>query len=151
MKKLFLILAMLFSTLGTYSQELVIPFNDLPNRTKSFLLKYYNDTKYANPLYFVEYDGYYNNKVDGFVVKFENGTVIDFEKNGSLESIYTGVADTITPEILPKKIRKSFKKINPRNRPIVGLSIDRDGFITEYEIEISSGVEIIINTKGNIK
>lgn len=151
MKKLFLILAMLFSTLGTYSQEVVIPFNDLPNRTKSFLLKYYNDTKYSNPLYFVEYDGYYNNKVDGFVVKFENGTVIDFEKNGSLESIYTGVADTITPEILPNKVRKSFKKINPRNYPIVELSIDRDGFITKYEIEISSGVEIIINTKGNIK
>lgn len=151
MKKLFLILVMLLSTLTIYSQEFEITFNELPNNSQAFLVKYYNDSRYVNPVCWVECEGLRHNRVEEFVVKFDNGTIIEFDKHGSLESIDAGLYDYISPNILPNSVRKELKKLNHKRYRIVEYKIDKRCLTTEYEVELSNGVEFKFNKKGVLK
>jgi hypothetical protein len=151
MKKLFLILVMLLSTLTIYSQEFEITFNELPNNSQAFLVKYYNDSRYANPVCWLECEGLRHNRVEDFVVKFDNGTIIEFDKHGSLESIDAGLYDYISPNILPNSVRKELKKINHKRYRIVEYNIDKRRLTTEYEVELSNGIEFKFNKKGVLK
>jgi hypothetical protein len=150
MKKITFLFIMTFIALSNINaQHLEITKVELPNNVIEFIDKYYQE--YGNPIIFVEYDSYRNNKVDEFEVHYTNGTVLEFDKKGFLKSIDCGTTDSISINVLPINVRNTFNKINVSKLKIVELTIDRRRNVIDYEIELENGIDYTFNKYGKLK
>lgn len=151
MKKI--LLSLIFIILGTpiFSQHMEIEGYELPNNSIEFLRDNYNSySKYGTPMFYVEYDDNRNGRVDEFEVHFENGTVIEFDRDGKLKSIDCGKNDIVPLSIIPSCIKNALRRYT-RNFNIVEYSIDRGRLKIEYEIELNNGIEFKFNKNGKLK
>lgn len=133
-----------------FAQHMEIEGYDLPNNSIKFLRENYSHSKYGTPIYLVEYDDTRNGKVEEFEVHFVNGTVIEFNRDGELKSIDCGIGDIVPLSIIPSKICNTLKCYE-KNLEIVEYTIDRELFLTEYEIELRNGREFTFNKNGKLK
>lgn len=150
MKRFLLSLMLFISSLVSFGQHLEIVESDLPDQSQTFLNEYYSNEKYQDRICFVEYDDD-NGRVEGFDVLFYNGTKVEFDKNGMLESITCSKNDTINIDIIPRHIYNAFKQYNRGNSKLVEYSIDRKRLTITYEFDLLNGKELKFNKKGNLK
>lgn len=145
----------LMMAIGTYAQREYqeLTKEQLPKNVIEFVDTYYSDSIYVNAQYFVEYEFEIgpSTLIDEYEVRFDNGTKLEFNRQGNLTSIDCGVNDKINVNILPVIIKDQLKKYS--NRKIVELSIDynRKGKKPlEYEIDFDNGFERKFNNKGKL-
>ncbi len=150
MKKISFFIIMCFVALSTINaQHFEINKTELPNNVIQFIDNHYKD--YKNPIIYIEYDSYRNNRVDEFEIHYPNGTVLEFNEKGLLKSIDCGINDSISVNVLPINIRLAFNKINVSKLKIVDLSIDRRRNAIDYEIELENSVDYTFNKHGKLK
>lgn len=154
MKKFFMLVFCLMLAVGSYAQRehLEITKDQLPDNVIEFLDKYYSDSIYNNPKYFIEFEYEFrpNAPIDDFEVHFSNGTKVEFNKYGYLTSIDCGRGDSVNINIIPSFIKNQIKRYNKR---IVDYNIDydrRDKKPLEYEIDFENGFECTFNHKGKL-
>lgn len=131
----------------------IISKDQLPKNVIEFVDTYYSDSIYVNAQYFVEYEFEIgpSTLIDEYEVRFDNGTKLEFNRQGNLTSIDCGVNDKINVNILPVIIKDQLNKYSNRN--IVELSIDynRTGKKPlEYEFDFDNGFERKFNSKGKL-
>lgn len=149
MKRFLLSLMLFISSLVSFGQHLEIVDSDLPGPSQIFLNEYYSNAKYHDRICLVEYDD--SGRVEGFDVLFYNGTKVEFDKNGRLESITCSKNDTINTNIIPRHIYNAFKQYNKGNSKLVEYSIDRGRLTITYEFDLLNGKELKFNKNGNLK
>lgn len=150
MKRFLLSLMLFISSLVSFGQHLEIVESNLPGPSQAFLNEYYSNEKYRDKICFVEYDDD-SGRVEGFDVLFYNGTKVEFDKNGRLESVTCSKNDTININIIPRHIYNAFKRYNRSNSKLVEYSIDRGRLAITYEFDLLNGKELKFNKNGNLK
>lgn len=117
MKKLFAIMAsMMFTMSACADYKQIIQFNELPQAAQDFVTQYYNTTDIMHIE--TEQDGL----TKDYTVYLNNGTQIDFEHNGELESIdcqRSAVPEGIVPQAINTYVKTNYPNL----------------FIVEYHVE----------------
>ena len=142
-------LGLFLTSISSFSQHLEIVESNLPDQAQAFLNEYYSNEKYKNKICFVDYNDI--GRIEGFDVLFYNGTKIEFNKKGKLESITCSKNDTININIIPKHIYSVFKRYNKYNSKLVEYSIDRGNLFITYEFDLLNGQEFKFNKNGKLK
>ncbi len=136
MKRIAIISVLVFTFLfvNLFANERPISPEALPNNAKSFIKKYFKNTR----IEFAEQDR------DSYEVYLDDGTEIEFRRNGEWEKV-DGKYNAIPTGFIPKKVLNSIKKEFPRAN-IVSIDKDYGG----YDIELDNRMEIKIASNGTI-
>ena len=120
-----------------FAQEVIIPFNQLPAKAKTFIHQYFKDVKVMNVIQ--DKDVFSKD----FDVNFENGTKIEFDRTGNLKEIKT-LSGSVPSSLVPAKI-KQYISNNYKGASIV--EIDKDAY--KIDVELSNGVDLDFDKNGN--
>ncbi|MDE7458256.1 MAG: PepSY-like domain-containing protein [Muribaculaceae bacterium] len=85
-------------------------------------------------------------RISEYEVILSDGTEISFDRNGNWENVETSNSKSVPSSMVPKAISDYVAKNQPKTR-IVGIDKERNG----YEIELSNGVDMKFDAKGNFK
>ena len=85
-------------------------------------------------------------RISEYEVILSDGTEISFDRNGNWENVETNNSKSVPSSMVPKAISDYVAKNQPKTR-IVGIDKERNG----YEIELSNGVDMKFDAKGNFK
>ena len=85
-------------------------------------------------------------RISEYEVILSDGTEISFDRNGNWENVETNNSKSVPSSMVPKAIIDYVAKNQPKTR-IVGIDKERNG----YEIELSNGVDMKFDAKGNFK
>lgn len=146
MKRFLILLLLLLSFSISYGDnEKRISKDDLPSTSINFINRYYNDLT-------IEYC--LSEKVFSKIVEYDvylsDGTKIEFDKHGCLNSIITPNKCGVNFCIIPSKIGKYLLK-NYYDCYIYGYSIEHK--LKSYEehiIYLSNGHKLVFNNKGSL-
>lgn len=138
MKKLFSILMIAFSAV-LFAQDQNISFNKLPQKAQQFVKTYFG----VKNVSVVTLDDDYIKKE--YEVYLTNGTKIEFDGSGSWKEV-DGKRNTIPAGYAPASIASYVKKSFP-NAKIT--KIEKNRF--SYEVELSNGLDLEFNSKGQFK
>lgn len=136
MKTIAIIALMALSTFG-FAQKKVINNNQLPANAQTFIKNNFainqisSTTEEQESLFSKEYK-----------VILNNGTEIEFDKSGNWEEV-DGHKTAIPLKIVPRTIQNYVAKSFP-NTQIVKIKKS----LRKYEVEISNGLELEFNKKG---
>ena len=141
MKKFLLMLTALVAMSGqAFARDKVTrDVNVLPQPAKTMLTRYFTQT------------GVNHIKIDKSVlgndyeVVLNDGTELDFDKNGNLKEIDTGRAGV--PDGLVMKSIRDYVASNYPGQKIVNMDIERSG----YDIELANGTDLVFDRAGNFK
>jgi len=128
-----------FLSFQVNAQKTVIQQNELPQTAQTFIKKHFgNETtttviKEVEHLIKTEYDVY-----------LSNGIEIEFDSDGNWKEVKNENNGALPTGFIPKSINKYVKQNFP-NTHIVKIEKKRSGF----EIEISNGIDIDFNSKGD--
>ena len=120
-----------------FAQEVIIPFNQLPAKAKTFIHQYFKDVKVMNVIQ--DKDVFSKD----FDVNFENGTKIEFDRTGNWKEIKT-LSGSVPSSLVPAKI-KQYISNNYKGASIV--EIDKDTY--KIDVELSNGVDLDFDKNGN--
>lgn len=120
-----------------FAQEVIIPFNQLPAKAKTFIHQYFKDVKVMNVIQ--DKDVFSKD----FDVNFENGTKIEFDRTGNWKEIKT-LSGSVPSSLVPAKI-KQYISNNYKGASIV--EIDKDAY--KIDVELSNGVDLDFDKNGN--
>ena len=120
-----------------FAQEVIIPFNQLPAKAKTFTHQYFKDVKVMNVIQ--DKDVFSKD----FDVNFENGTKIEFDRTGNWKEIKT-LSGSVPSSLVPAKI-KQYISNNYKGASIV--EIDKDAY--KIDVELSNGVDLDFDKNGN--
>lgn len=134
MKHFLLTFLFIFSSFSyCLSEEVIISPNELPSNVKALVEKYFPGTN----IMYAEID--YNE----YEIRLNNGTEIEFDKNGEWKEIKT--YQNFPTEILPKYAVLAIKKMYPN-----AFIIKAEKIWGGFEIKTNNMMEIYIDNKGNI-
>ena len=136
MRKIIGIAIVLISNFA-FAQEVIIPFNQLPAKAKTFIHQYFKDVKVMNVIQ--DKDVFSKD----FDVNFENGTKIEFDRTGNWKEIKT-LSGSVPSSLVPAKI-KQYISNNYKGASIV--EIDKDAY--KIDVELSNGVDLDFDKNGN--
>lgn len=136
MKKLMMALMVLFCAASLYAGDKRIPASQLPAGAQILIEKNYgknavNHVKMDKGMFSTEYD-----------VILNNGTELEFDKNGNLKSIDSGYKG-VPKAFVPSKIAE-FVKQNYKGAKIVEIDF-KSGKI---EVELSNDVDLVFDSNG---
>lgn len=120
-----------------FAQEVIIPFNQLPAKAKTFIHQYFKDVKVMNVIQ--DKDVFSKD----FDVNFENGTKIEFDRTSNWKEIKT-LSGSVPSSLVPAKI-KQYISNNYKGASIV--EIDKDAY--KIDVELSNGVDLDFDKNGN--
>ena len=120
-----------------FAQEVIIPFNQLPAKAKTFIHQHFKDGKVMN----VIQDKDVLSK--DFDVNFENGTKIEFDRTGNWKEIKT-LSGSVPSSLVPAKIKQCISN-NYKGANIV--EINKDAY--KIDVELSNGVDLDFDKNGN--
>lgn len=138
-KRLFPIIAVLFAAVffacsDDSDKESPVSFDQLPEQAQSFVKLFFPDSAVQS----VETSG------SGWDVNFTNGTEIDFNSEGSWTSIDCGPGVTVPYDLVPVNIHTFVEQ----NYPSAGV-VEISRTTSEYEIELSNGINATFDLHGN--
>lgn len=120
-----------------FAQEVIIPFNQLPAKAKTFIHQHFKDVKVMNVIQ--DKDVFSKD----FDVNFENGTKIEFDRTGNWKEIKT-LSGSVPSSLVPAKI-KQYISNNYNGASIV--EINKDAY--KIDVELSNGVDLDFDKNGN--
>lgn len=120
-----------------FAKERNVTFNELPVKAQSFVKSYFDK---ANIVSVVEDTEYFVLKE--YKVLFNNGTVLEFNKEGDWEEINM-VKEAVPANLVPAAILQYVNKSFPNN---IITEIKRSS--KKYELELMNGLELEFNRKG---
>ena len=85
-------------------------------------------------------------RVSEYDVVLNDGTEITFDRNGNWKDIEVRRNGSVPANLVPSAIT-SYVKQNQKNTTITGIEKKSSG----YEVELSNGVDMIFNAKGEFK
>lgn len=154
MKRIILNIVFILMAVPMFGQYVEIEGYDLNDNSIEFLRTYYNNyNKYGIATYLIKYENDVDspwNRIDEYEVRFANGTIIEFDKNGELKSIDCGKDDFVPLMIIPSVIQNALRNYT-RNLEIIEYSIERSRLFVDYEIELKNGKEFTFNKRGKLK
>lgn len=83
-------------------------------------------------------------RIDEYEVVLEDGTEINFDRDGKWKDVEVRLGKSVPASIVPKAIR-DYVKANNQNKKIIG--IEKTG--KHYEVELENGVELRFDRAGN--
>ena len=120
-----------------FAQEVIIPFNQLPAKAKTFIHQHFKDVKVMNVIQ--DKDVFSKD----FDVNFENGTKIEVDRTGNWKEIKT-LSGSVPSSLVPAKI-KQYISNNYKGANIV--EINKDAY--KIDVELSNGVDLDFDKNGN--
>ena len=135
MRKLFLIVAVSFLSLGVVSANSNRPISvdNLPQKAQQFIKKYFSQVRVT---YATEDRDILSKEYE---VMFAEGTKVDFSSNGEWKSVECkGVA--VPAGVVPQQINEYVKQ-NYSNAKVVKIDRDRN----DYEVSLSNRLELTFN------
>lgn len=120
-----------------FAQEVIIPFNQLPAKAKTFINQHFKGVKVMNVIQ--DKDVFSKD----FDVNFENGTKIEFDRTGNWKEIKT-LSGSVPSSLVPAKI-KQYISNNYKGANIV--EINKDAY--KIDVELSNGVDLDFDKNGN--
>lgn len=130
-------IAIVLITNFAFAQEVIIPFNQLPSKAKTFIHQHFKDVKVMNVIQ--DKDAFSKD----FDVNFENGTKIEFDRTGNWKEIKT-LSGSVPSSLVPAKI-KQYISNNYKGANIV--EINKDAY--KIDVELSNGVDLDFDKNGN--
>ncbi len=141
MKKIFALLAVMILSVGTICarDRVTSDVNVLPTAAKTILSRHFskiavNHIRIDSDVFGKDYD-----------VVLNDGTEIDFDKDGNVKEIDCGNRP-VPEELLLKPVRDYVAK-NFKGQKIVGLEVDK----TNYEVRLSTGTELRFDRSGQFQ
>ena len=145
MKKFLILIMCCVMTITIHAQVKVVSKNKLPKNIINFIESNYSDRKVMT--YQIDYTNYNFNRINEYEIIYENGTKIEFLKNGQLQSIECGRLDFVKWNIFPEPISYFIKKKFPE-RLVLDYSIEyRCKKPYKYEVKLNTGLELVFNKK----
>lgn len=120
-----------------FAQEVIIPFNQLPAKAKTFIHQHFKGVKVTNVIQ--DRDAFSKD----FDVNFENGTKVEFDRTGNWKEIKT-LSGSVPSSLVPAKI-KQYISNNYKGANIV--EINKDAY--KIDVELSNGVDLDFDKNGN--
>ncbi len=120
-----------------FAQEVIIPFNQLPAKAKTFINQHFKGVKVMNVIQ--DKDVFSKD----FDVNFENGTKVEFDRTGNWKEIKT-LSGSVPSNLVPAKI-KQYISNNYKGANIV--EINKDAY--KIDVELSNGVDLDFDKNGN--
>lgn len=120
-----------------FAQEVIIPFNQLPAKAKTFINQHFKGVKVMNVIQ--DKDVFSKD----FDVNFENGTKVEFDRTGNWKEIKT-LSGSVPSSLVPAKI-KQYISNNYKGANIV--EINKDAY--KIDVELSNGVDLDFDKNGN--
>lgn len=139
MMKKILMLFMLGIGTFNFAQDREITFAQLPEKGKNFIQTYFKSDKVR---YVILDDDYLSKEYE---VVLANGIKIEFDGKGNWKEI-DGKRNKIPTAFFPEKITAYVKKSFPHTNII---KIEKNKY--SYEVELSNGLDIDFDSKGNFK
>ena len=142
MKRIILVFSIfIMSVFGcmAFAEEHPIPVTSLPAQVQTFVSTHFK----GNSIIYAEKDNYSKTKYE---VRLNDGTEISFDRKCNWDKVDTNSpVKTVPDEFVPTFI-KNYVKNNMKNQLIIKIDKERYG----YEIELSSGIELKFDKKGNV-
>lgn len=85
-------------------------------------------------------------RISEYDVVLNDGTEITFDRNGNWKDIEVRRNSSVPASLVPSAIA-SYVKQNQKNATIIGIEKKSSG----YEVELSNGVDMLFNAKGEFK
>lgn len=130
-------IAIVLITNFAFAQEVIIPFNQLPAKAKTFIHQHFKDVKVMNVIQ--DKDAFSKD----FDVNFENGTKVEFDRTGNWKEIKT-LSGSVPSSLVPAKIKRYISN-NYNGASIV--EINKDAY--KIDVELSNGVDLDFDKNGN--
>lgn len=128
---------MLVISMVTFAQDQIIPFHQLPKDGQKFITTFFG-AKHVSAV--VMDDDYFSKEYE---VILNNGTKIEFDKNGAWKEV-DGKRNGIPTAFIPKSITAYVKKSFPNTKI---KKVERKRY--KYEIELTNGLDLEFDAKGN--
>ena len=144
MKKLLMMLFCLFTISCADAQVKQVSKNKMPKNVVNYVEANYSDRE---PYYQIEYVNYNFNRIEDYEVLFDNGTKLEFCKNGELKSIDCGRHDHIELYLLPEEIAQYIDKVFT-GFYVLEYDIEFNwNKPYRYEVELTNGITLRFNKK----
>ncbi len=130
-------IAIVLITNFAFAQEVIVPFNQLPAKAKTFINQHFKGVKVMNVIQ--DKDVFSKD----FDVNFENGTKVEFDRTGNWKEIKT-LSGSVPSSLVPAKI-KQYISNNYKGANIV--EINKDAY--KIDVELSNGVDLDFDKNGN--
>lgn len=148
MKRFLILLICGMLTFMANAQVKVVQKNKMPKPIVNFVNTNYNDREVL--AYQIDFTNYNFKHVEDYEVLYENGTKLEFLKNGSLKSIDCGRLDYVKWHILPEEIKYFIRRRFPRYF-VVEYSIEyKWNKANEFELKLNNGLELTFNKKYKV-
>ncbi|SRR5690606_3696662 len=124
-------------TLSVSAKDKLIPFSQLPTKAQTFVKTHFSEKDVVATT--VDTDNVFQKE---YTVTLNNGTKIEFNGDGEWEEVQsksTAIPVKITPQGILQHVHKSFP-----NTYVKEIKRSRN----KYEVEISNGLELEFNKKG---
>lgn len=118
----------------------VVEFSNLPSKAQTFLKTYFADKTIAVILCD---EGLFDKDYE---VRFEDSSEVEFDENGEWKSVEIKNRQAVPDGIIPAGI-KTFVKAKHPAAFVIEIKKERK----EYDVELSNGVDIVFDKKGNFK
>ena len=142
MKRFILVLSILcvsiFSCMA-FVDDQPIAVSALPTQVHTFVNTHFKGI----PIIYAEKDNYSRTKYE---VRLNDGTEISFDRKCNWDKVDTNSNMKAVPDELVPAFIKMYVKNNMNNQLIIKIDKERYG----YDIELSSGIELKFDKKGNV-
>lgn len=85
-------------------------------------------------------------RISDYEVILTDGSEITFDRNGNWENVEMGANKSVPKAFVPETVA-SYIKNNQPGQKVIGIEKDRKG----YEVQLSNGVEMKFNAKGQFQ
>ena len=139
MKKQVLFLAAMMCMMhavSTFARDRIITVEQLPAAAKTFV----NDTFSGHSISYAKVETDFLKKT--YEVRLDNGTKIEFDKNGTFDKLDCGI-NAVPAKLIPATIANYVKTNYPKTK-ITKIDKERYG----YEVELSNDLDLKFNHEG---
>lgn len=141
MKKLIMVIMAAFAFFSCESSNpKLVEFSQLPSKAQTTIKSHFSDKVistifYDNELFDKDYE-----------VRFEDGSKIDFDKNGDWINIEMKNNGGVPKSVIPSAINAYVSSKHSNN-----YVVDIDKECREYNVELNNGIDIVFDKNGNFK
>lgn len=141
MKKLIMVIMAAFAFFSCESSNpKLVEFSQLPSKAQTTIKSHFSDRVistifYDNELFDKDYE-----------VRFEDGSKIDFDKDGDWINIEMKNNGGVPKGVIPSAINAYVSSKHSNN-----YVVDIDKECREYNVELNNGIDIVFDKNGNFK
>lgn len=141
MKKLIMVIMAAFAFFSCESSNpKLVEFSQLPSKAQTTIKSHFSDKVistifYDNELFDKDYE-----------VRFEDGSKIDFDKDGDWINIEMKNNGGVPKSVIPSAINAYVSSKHSNN-----YVVDIDKECREYNVELNNGIDIVFDKNGNFK